>query len=65
MQQLEPNKSSPREKYLQLYVLESKELNGKERSAIDFEYGKDSFDLYDNDEKALLSDQLTPFDLAD
>lgn len=52
MQQLEQDNSRSRE----IRVSESKELNGKERSEMDMDYGEEvGLDLDDNDEKYLLS----------
>lgn len=60
MQQLETSCAASGEEYSQLPVSESKGLNGKDRSNIDIEYAAhESIELDDNDEKSLLSRQLT------
>ncbi|KAK9904425.1 hypothetical protein M0R45_000723 [Rubus argutus] len=60
MQQLETSCAASGEEYSQLPVSELKGLNGKDRSDIDIEYAAhESIELDDNDEKSLLSHQLT------
>ncbi|KAF2284059.1 hypothetical protein GH714_018679 [Hevea brasiliensis] len=66
LQQLETDRSPSTEEYSQLQVSGSTGMNGKERSKIDLENGKDeSIDLDDNDEKALLAHQLTFSNIRD
>lgn len=66
MQQLEADNSPLREEYSQLHVSEPKGMNGQQRIKTVIEYGKDeNIDLDDNDEKALLSLQLTFSKLGD
>ncbi|XP_062007667.1 uncharacterized protein LOC133724763 isoform X2 [Rosa rugosa] len=60
MQHLETSCAASGEEYSQLNVSESKVLNGKDESDIDVEYAAhESVELDDNDEKSLLSHQLT------
>ncbi|KAJ9177610.1 hypothetical protein P3X46_012812 [Hevea brasiliensis] len=66
LQQLETDRSPSTEEYSQLQVSGSTGMNGKERSKIDLENGKDeSIDLDDNDEKPLLAHQLTFSNIRD
>ena len=60
MQQLEEHYSLSGEESTEIHVSESeKELNEKERSEINIEYGKEGVvDLDENDEKSLISRQL-------
>ncbi|PRQ48809.1 putative major facilitator superfamily [Rosa chinensis] len=60
MQHLETSCAASGGEYSQLNVSESKVLNGKDESDIDVEYAAhESVELDDNDEKSLLSHQLT------
>ncbi|KAM5577316.1 hypothetical protein ABKV19_007923 [Rosa sericea] len=60
MQHLETSCAASGEEYSQLNVSESKVLNGKDESDMDVEYAAhESVELDDNDEKSLLSHQLT------
>lgn len=59
MQQLEEDNSpSTGDEYFEVHASETKELNGKERSEINIDFGGDldSLDLDDNDKKYLLND---------
>ncbi|KAG2716613.1 hypothetical protein I3760_03G135200 [Carya illinoinensis] len=59
MQQVEGDNPPSREEYSEIHVSETKELN-KERSDINIDFrGDEGLDLDDNDEKYLLSHQLT------
>lgn len=62
MQQLEEDNSPSRGEYFEGHVSEKKDLNGKERSEminVDFGGDQDVLDLDDDDNKYLLSHQLT------
>ncbi|KAG6721954.1 hypothetical protein I3842_03G137700 [Carya illinoinensis] len=59
MQQVEGDNPPSREEYSEIHVSETKQLN-KERSDINIDFrGDEGLDLDDNDEKYLLSHQLT------
>ncbi|KAB1210267.1 hypothetical protein CJ030_MR6G013338 [Morella rubra] len=59
MQQLEEDDFPSREEYFDVHVSGTKELNGKEKSDMNIDFREESLDLDDNDEKSLLSHQLT------
>ena len=59
MQQLDENNSPSSGKQSEFFVVDSEELNDKERSEIYIEFGgEESLDLDDNDERSLLNHRL-------
>lgn len=64
MEHIEATYSATREEDSELHALESDELHIKEQTVINLDYGDESFDFDESDEKRLLSHQLESSDTS-